>query len=445
MKKYCALLFCFLVLLTACGKREENTKVEKGLTTENITITVQGISFIDYYTKYAMEMYEAEHPNVKFEILDPIDWNTKDIGLSKVYTEMSKGEGPDILIAEREELEEFIEKGCILDISDAFSKDTRDKLINSVTEYGSFGGNIYLAPNNLNTSMLIVSDSNISGDSWTISEFISIIEKREQEGNGFEWIVITDSQPCEAVSVFALCMRCIDASSFIDWENKSCSFDDPLFVKLLEISKKYDDYAKEHKPVAINLKKELELLEQGKVLAVCSQTNSLYKYSEAQAILGDGYTRVGYPCDEGNGRRCVYATNLAVNKNTENSEVIKDFINFYYSLDICVNSGAEVRTDIYDGRIAYDEYTDSYGLIEYLDDGRTGLVPYVAKESGSTYIEEYFELLNTYNSASLENYKETQIILDIVYEEAGSYFDGDKSAEEVAKLIQARVTLLLQE
>ena len=39
----------------------------------------------------------------------------------------------------------------------------------------------------------------------------------------------------------------------------------------------------------------------------------------------------------------------------------------------------------------------------------------------------------------------SQVLFEIIYEEAESYFDGDKPVEEVMRLIQNRVQLYLSE
>ena len=214
----------FLLLLSACG----NGDPEKETAFDGeATITVQPVAFLDSYTKTAMDNYSVAHPNVKFEVLEPIDWNTRDMGLSRVYTDITKGKGPDIVIAEREDLSNLVTKDCLLDISDSLSTNTQKVLIKSILEYGEYNEKNYLAPGNQNLSMLIISDENVKGDSWTIEDLISLIENREKEGDPFEWIAITTGLPCRAASVFDLFTRCIDSSNFIDWENKTCHFDDP--------------------------------------------------------------------------------------------------------------------------------------------------------------------------------------------------------------------------
>lgn len=443
MKRFAFLAFIllFLVSLTACGKEEPIVDITDG----DITITVQPVAFLDYYTKLAIEKYETEHANVKFEILDPIEWGAIDIGMSKVYTDISNGAGPDIIIADKDALSILLDKKCLLDISDAISEETKDVLINPVKNVKYDDGKMYLAPGNMNTSLMFVSGSNISGDSWTISDFVSVIEQKEKAGTPYEWIAVRKGQPCVSMDVFQLFMECMDAASFIDWDKKTCSFDSPEFIKVLELSKKYNDYAKEHSPSANDLKEEVNLLKEGKALILYDQIPSLISYSEIKAFLGSDYKEIGAPCDNGSGKRAIFGTNLSVNKNTKYRTVIKGFIDYYYSLENCIRCNYEIRTDIYDGRIVYDKELESYGIKYKLDDGATATSILTVKPDGSDYTNEYFDLLNTFECEDLKNSREVAAIKDIIYDEAEYFFSGNKSAEEVASLIQSRVSLLLVE
>ena len=88
---------------------------------------------------------------------------------------------------------------------------------------------------------------------------------------------------------------------------------------------------------------------------------------------------------------------------------------------------------------------DAYGIAQKYENGSSSFTQYVVKQDGNSYAQEYFELLNTFGVIRMENYNKTIVIKEIVYDEAESYFSGEKSAEEVAGLIQARVMLLLNE
>lgn len=69
--------------------------------------------------------------------------------------------------------------------------------------------------------------------------------------------------------------------------------------------------------------------------------------------------------------------------------VIKEFIDYYYSLENCIRSNYEIRTDIYDGRIVYDKELESYGIKYKFDDGATGTSVLMVKPDGSDYTNVY--------------------------------------------------------
>ncbi|MBO5282023.1 MAG: hypothetical protein J6B43_02675, partial [Lachnospiraceae bacterium] len=64
-----------------------------------------------------------------------------------------------------------------------------------------------------------------------------------------------------------------------------------------------------------------------------------------------------------------------------------------------------------------------------------------SKEDGSSYLEEYLELLESAVPTAVSS----DDIFDIVMEEANGYFQGDKDLDSVVDVIQRRVQLYLDE
>ena len=95
MKRLTSLLGIIL-LLCSCGNEADRLTLSTSSdkcdidAAGDVTITVQAVSFVDYNVQKRMEKYEELHPNVHFEILDPIEWGVKDIGLSKVYSDITQ-------------------------------------------------------------------------------------------------------------------------------------------------------------------------------------------------------------------------------------------------------------------------------------------------------------------------------------------------------------------
>ena len=143
--------------------------------------------------------------------------------------------------------------------------------------------------------------------------------------------------------------------------------------------------------------------------------------------------------------RIVYAESLGINKKSNHKDAIIDFIKYFYSYENSCELWNEVRTDIYEDRIEFDEMSNKYVIQKHDNEGRLVTTEMVVKENGEDYSDEYYQYLERFVVADFGKDRATNIIKDIIYEEAESYFNGAKSAEEVAKLIQSRISILLSE
>lgn len=429
MKKvFMTFLLAAITIFSACGKQEQIIMDEAE--TGDITITLQPYYFLDYNTNSIIQKYETAHTNVHFEILPDIEWTQMDSAMARTYSDIANGGGPDIIMMTNTELLDFAKNGCLRDLSSVLSADTKSALINNVLEYGKFEDKIYLLPQNMNLTSLTINKKYSDNSFLTIENTINIIEKREAEGKPFEYLFVSSGGLETPFDIF---MRCIDESNFIDRENGTASFDSELFIKLLNICKRYDN------AVGRNLD-PYKLLKEDSVLGFYTPVCSVFSYSTQRAILGDDYVEIGVPSDAGNGKLMTFATGISVNKNTTHFKAISDFLNFLYSSEARIDIASdELRTDIYVGRVHKDKYTQQYGIKNNLGD----FTVLDTKEDGSTYIDEYFDMLNSF---TLSNpYGDQDTIVNIIYDEAEPFFVSDKSAEEVAKSIQSRITLYLME
>lgn len=441
-KSKIVLLLTILILISitlGCGTPKSGVEVDES----RETIYIQSIGSSPFYLKDTILRYEMTHKDVHFEILDDIDY-FDNVAKNKVFNDISRGKGPDILSADRENLATLAEKGCLMDLSDTISEEEFN-LLDSFFKYGSLDGKLYLTSHSMNYTMLATLSENIDEDNWTISGFIDAIEEKEISGHPYEWVIVRATDPAETEDLFDVFMRCIDASNFIDWEKKTCHFDSPLFIKVLNISKKYNEKASKNPISEHELEKQIELLREGKVLALYNPVSSLNKYSETNRIIGNDAKFIGYPSDKDNGMRIVYAESLGINKKSNHKDAIIDFIKYFYSYENSCELWNEVRTDIYEDRIEFDEMSNKYVIQKHDNEGRLVTTEMVVKENGEDYSDEYYQYLERFVVADFGKDRATNIIKDIIYEEAESYFNGAKSAEEVAKLIQSRISILLSE
>lgn len=404
---------------------------EKG-PAKQVTIVVKPLMFGEQTNLY--RQYERTHPGVSFEILPKAEWAKRDVELAEVMQEMTEGAGPDLLVMSRQQMRDFEKNGCLTDLTDLLSAETKDKLIPGVLEYGRTENGIWLLSNQPVFQTMFVNQKYLKNSSWTTSEIIAIIEEREKAGEPFDQLLTFLYHP------FLLFLESVFDSEFIDLEKGECSFDSELFIKVLEICKRYQD-----SEASGDTNKQYQLLKEGKLLMMMLPTMNLKNYSQARAALGDEYVPVGFPTVSGNGNRLNFDKGYAVNRNTKNSEVIADFLNWVFSREnesVEVLNSVPVRTDLFEGRLEYPgEFSWTQDPVIRVDSSI--VIQIEGKPDGTAYVDEYMDLIQS--GSYDKNRGEMNEISSIIWEEACAFFDGNKTASDTAKVIQSRVSLYLME
>ena len=117
---------------------------EKG-PAKQVTIVVKPLMFGEQTNLY--RQYERTHPGVSFEILPKAEWTQRDAELAEVMQEMAEGGGPDLLVMSRQQMRDFEKNGCLKDLTDLLSAETKDKLLPGILEYGRTEDGIWLLSN----------------------------------------------------------------------------------------------------------------------------------------------------------------------------------------------------------------------------------------------------------------------------------------------------------
>lgn len=399
------------------------------------TIRLQPYIFLDYGMQTAIANYERTHPGVTIEIGEEYRYDEKDNKINQIYADIARGEGPDIIQLDREQLMALQDKDCLMNLDGVLSEQLESVLFQGLLDSGRIDGEQYMLPTSAATYTLMVNNEVWDKPSWTVQEFIDVIEAREAAGTPFKTLCSSSFFTIDPLYLF---IRDIGHSDFLDAEKKTCSFDSDEFIHILEICKRYQI------SITDNFVESTEswgrtVLQSGEVL-VYADRMSFSGFSSTMAALGPDYHFVGYPTNADNGNFIYCYSGMAVNKNTEHFEIIKDFLNSLYEFNDTLVSDVILRRDYYDGRIITPKNAEWVTQPQVRLDGHTYTI-ISGKPDGESYIEEYLEIMD-----SLTPY-ETQydFIRGIITEEADAYFTGDKTAEIVAQNIQSRVQLYLDE
>jgi len=412
---------------------------EKSQTEEGIRIAFLANIGSDSLGRPA-QIFAQTHPEYGFVQEQGGDKTERQALRDRVFVELSAGRGPELMWVSKEDMYTLSEKGLLMDVSELIPEDIREQLLPCVIRSGTIDGHLTGIKLHSSYQTVFVSDALWEGDSWTVSEALDLLQSREDWGSTFSysiWDMPTSYTPYELFS--EVLMTDLEHSEFLDLERGYCNFDSQEFVELLEVCKKYGQM---NQPEQDMDEWHRQIKEGDSIAHVLILADGLVDFSAAMSMYGDSAHMVGFPTGDG-GRNYVSANNsyLVVNANAKHLEEIKKLIAYLLSYENQFeHSYDSVRRDVIEDSVVYSEFWETLRL-KLSVTGETSM-ELALKPDGTSWLEEYLAFIDTCESASNWCYTPVGTILS---EELQPYFAGDKSAEEVAGIIQSRVQIYLEE
>lgn len=360
---------------------------------------------------------------------------------TEMVLDILSGDAPDILDAQAFDTSWLAAKGGIEDLTPWLENDPdlgNVEFFESVLNMHSVDGKMYSITNYFRINTLAAKKEDVGEISnMTLEQFEKLAEEYSGE---LDFIGIRkESLPKTIVDA--------DVSKWINWETGECNFDSEEFKEVLEFSKKYGQESVEQAP-------------DGPVVSMLESAyffNAL-DYKALNIILGGEPVLVGYPVAEdskSNGARLDCVQKFMICANSDKKEGAWEFIKCflmpeYYDLlletqpdQMCFPSRIDIYNQVFDEWMATETITDENGVEKtvgkYEYNGmwwRFGREPIT--EEDRQVVTELIE-----NASGGEGIRGD--IWTILDEELAPYFLGQKSADEVAKIIQSRVQLYVNE
>ncbi len=358
-----------------------------------------------------------------------------------LYMELLKGEGPDGFHLMNSSI--LAAKGVLEDLSPYFAESQvihETDLIPSVRNACSKGGNIYCLFTQFRIHGLITAQENTDNGSWTPEEYLDLGERNPEA-------LLMPQINSLMVMEYALSA---DMDHFLNWENRECSFDTERFINLLNSIRRVTD-GKQSADYAEWSTEACQWLHDGKTLTERFWIGDVRRYVEYRDAYEDFASFAGYP----NSSDVVYYCFepdyvLAINSASENKDGAWAFMEYLlsetYQSSIqtdSINDHFPVRQDSFDAYI-----TRQFNEWERRSENSPGRdMNSVTKEVWQEYpkvsaADKELLLYMAENAYWDDTYTS---ILAIIYEETGSFWAGDKTAEDTAEIIQNRVQLYLDE
>ena len=360
--------------------------------------------------------------------------------------ELESGQYPDIIDLTYcpMSLETLISIGAVEDLTPYLEGDEtinrQDYVENALKAYER-NGKLYAIMSHYGVDVLIGKTSEIGErKTWTVEDVMELLASRE---NGVTLL------PGEDKSGILRIMCTMNQGLFVNKESGECNFTGEEFKKILEFANRFPDEAGDETT--------LDDLRSGKALLNRNVITSVSQYQMYEYMFGGPVNLIGYPSFGESGMTFrSNGTTAAMSASSENKEGVWEFIRFNVTRErqenvSSPNGGFPILKSALEKEFEKSmqpQYTEDKngGQMEIpkstwassLGGEEFSVEVYAATKEQVDQVREMIE--NAQNGEVMD-----QEILIIILEEASGYFSGQKSAGDVASVIQNRVQLYLNE
>lgn len=350
--------------------------------------------------------------------------------------------------------ENLVTQGVFEDLTPYFEKSDavgRDDIVDAVWRAGSVGDKLYFLIPCFICHGILVEKGHTKEGAWSGKDYIEL-GKRSPGSMLNQTIQTPTSQFLSELEEYML--------AFVNWEDRTCSFDSDAFIALLEDLKALSSYKYE----AVDGQATTAELIHGKTylstFVTIQMDSGLHSYREIKDAFGDGYEIAGLPTADGSLKydldcfEQIYGMNAA-SQNKEGAWAFLEYLlseeyqqpeppNYIQDYESPLGGYFPARKDSLEkGLQAYIDYVkDPNEKIFYV----TNRYSKEKKEGFEGFTEEDRQAVlriidNSYRLFSARD----SVLLTVLVEETEAFFQGQKSAKDVAKIIQSKITLYLTE
>ena len=409
-----------------------------------------GCYYLNQDVKQKLIEFNKTSDQYKIFVKDYSTYDTMDDytqGLTRLNADIVSGDVPDImLLSSQMPVESYIAKGVFANLNEFLEKDSqlkREDLLENVLKALSTGDDLYRIAPTFSVTSFAAKTADVGEEAgWTMDEAMALLASKPE---GTQLLSeITSSN-------FMYYTMWICGQKYVDWDKGECYFDSDGFKKILEYANSLPreiDYSTVIDDETYWAEMETQY-RNGKTILSMQYLSGFRDYAYAkQGTFGEDITYIGFPVEEGMGGCLNINQTMAISALGKNQDAAWEFVksffteeyqdNLGYDFPVRVSSMKKLEEKSWEKPYSIDEEGNKHEYDDYFYVGgvEVPVVPLTKEESAKVlnYITS-LDTLCTYNEA----------LNNIITEETESYFSGQKSVDEVVKIIQSRAKIYVSE
>ncbi len=431
------------------------TRVPEDSLPKKEILTIAQLQYADYTMNNRIVRFNRTHENVRIVLQDYSQYNTENdasAGITRFTAELMAGNGTDIIPLSSLPYRQLAAKGLLEDLYPYIDQDPeldRGDFFPNVLETIEVNGGLYQAVSSFSVQTLTGAAS-VVGDTpgWTYDDFHQALAKMPKGCTPLDVWYTKDDVLSALLSA--------NMDRFVDWSTGKVDFENEEFKQLLAFANEFPasfdwetyDYSES----------TADLIKQGRQMLCQSYLYSLDSLMWNDSNFGGKATYIGWPTTEGVGSIMNLDTGYAINKNCSNKEAVWEFLRSLLTEEGQSTTVWMIPTN----RKAFDKRLEELMKTEYRKDSSGN---YILDENGEkipqvrgSYLNDNGEEINIY-AMTREQADEALAIIEtctraanydtsiteIVKEQVQAYFEGQKSLDEVCRLIQSKANLYVNE
>lgn len=407
---------------------------------EDLRVIVMGVFNESDIPKDRILDFNRENNGYRITIKHYVSYSDELDAYAQLNMDILAGNMPDILLLDSSvQLHSLISKGLLADVGELISRDAElsdVEFMENVFDALRVDGILYQIVPSFTVDTLIAKRS-IVGDrtGWNAEEFSHVLAALPE---GMEVVSEMSRQDYIAAYMDAC------ADEIIDYESGTCHFNSPDFITALEFAATLPETAEvygegEYTVDPQGYMFDSRYIEDKVLLQPVSVIRIKDLCSRINGALGEDGSYIGFPSDSREGGVLqIYGTSFVLSSQSDCLDGAWSFARYLLTEEYQEGlfdrgGGLPTRRDVFEDNVQDAAEFEGYCFI---NDEYRKLPALTSEQLGRTvdFIEGVHHLAF-----------DDMTVMNIIYEEAESYFRGHKDVESVVDVIQNRVGLYLRE